>query len=240
MSKQLKLKFKKILKQADFAHADLEYHEQLLPEAKQNFADAITKIINEMDKEDQDAIREADRKRQEKFEKELNARRSASPADEEEEAIEETEGSLTTTDSEAEESEVSEKEIILEKESELKNLFRRIAALTHPDKAAAKGTSETEKIRLEKIFMCAKKAYDEGNWYMLYSIAFDLDIPLSDPREENIEWVEEDIKNTMAEVSRIANTIVWVWYVGDEAAQLHALKSYFQQNYGLELIQTND
>jgi len=240
MSKQLNLKFKKILKQADYTHADLEYHEQLLPEAKQNFADAITKIINEMDKIDQDAIREADRQRQEEFEKELNTRRGAVPPDDEEEASENPEDSLTSTDTEIEEAEGDEKEITLEKESELKNLFRRIAALTHPDKAAAKGISKAEKLRLRKIFMSAKKAYDEGNWYILYSIAIELDILLSDPCQENIKWVEEDIKATMAEVSRISGTVVWVWYVGDEAAKLHALKSYFQQNYGLDLIQTND
>jgi len=40
MPKQLRLKFKKILKQAEFVHADLEYHEQLVPEAKQLFFDS--------------------------------------------------------------------------------------------------------------------------------------------------------------------------------------------------------
>ena len=110
MSKQLNLKFKKILKQADYTHADLEYHEQLLPEAKQNFADAVTKIINEMDKIDQDAIREADRRRQEEFEKELNTRRGSPPPDDEEEASEKPEDSLMSTDAEIEEAEGDEKE----------------------------------------------------------------------------------------------------------------------------------
>jgi hypothetical protein len=41
MSKQLKLKFKKTLKKAEFVHAGLEYHQQLISEAKSLFGDEI-------------------------------------------------------------------------------------------------------------------------------------------------------------------------------------------------------
>jgi len=234
MSKQLKLKFKKILKKADFTHADLEYHEELLPEAKQHFADAITKIIEELSDDDKNAIRAADDIRQKEFEKELDVRRNSSQpetndADTDPPSDEDTEAEGSNQESEQP-----------EKESELKNLFRRIATLTHPDKAVAKGISSVERARLEKIFIRAKKAYDDESWYILHSIAFDLNIELPDPDQDNINWVEEDIQNTLGEIARIAGTIVWVWYAGDDNAKLHALKCYFQQNYGLDLIETND
>ena len=234
MSKQLKLKFKKILKKADFTHADLEYHEELLPEAKQYFADTITKIIEELSEEDKTAVRTADDRRQKEFEEELDARRNSSqPEDSDVEAN-------PPSNEDVEEEENNQESEQTEKESELKNLFRRIAALTHPDKAIAKGISNAEKLRLEKIFMRAKKAYDDRNWYILYSIAFDLNLELPDPGQDSISWVEGDIQNTLEEIARIAGTIVWVWYTGDDAAKLHALKCYFQQNYGLDLIEVND
>ena len=46
MSKQVKLKFKKLLKNAEFVYADLEYHEELLPDAKQGFFEAAQKVLD--------------------------------------------------------------------------------------------------------------------------------------------------------------------------------------------------
>ena len=47
MSKRTKLKFKKMLKKAEFVHADLEYHEELMVDAKVEFNEAfLDKISN--------------------------------------------------------------------------------------------------------------------------------------------------------------------------------------------------
>ena len=240
MSKQVKLKFKKLLKKADFTHADLEYHEELLPEAKKDFSIALAEIINGFSEEDQNKIKSINDARQREFEKKLKARQAES-RDEDldvEDDAESDDSSLVATDIEAEE------ELNIEtpksKELQLKNIFHKNASLTHPDKASAKGLSDTEKQRLEKIFMRARKAYGDQNWYVLYSIALDLSLDLPNPEKEHIGWLEEDIKNTLAEIARVAGTIVWVWYTGDDNAKLHALRAYFQQNYGLELVATSD
>ena len=177
-----------------------------------------------MAEEDQEAIKRADIKRQEEFEKKMDAKRDAENINPEE----------------WEPMPTSKKEIPPEKESELKSIYRRIAAKTHPDKAIASGTSQEKKAQLEKTFIQAKKAYDEHNWYALYRIAVALDLPFGEPSQNKIDWIEEDIEAAMAEISRIAGTVAWVWYSGDDTAKLHALKSYFQQNYGLELVHTND
>ena len=46
MSKQVKLKFKKLLKKAEFVHADLEYHEELFPEAQKGFFVVVNEILS--------------------------------------------------------------------------------------------------------------------------------------------------------------------------------------------------
>ena len=46
MSKRTKLKFKKMLKKAEFVHADLEYHEELITDAKVEFNEAFLDRIN--------------------------------------------------------------------------------------------------------------------------------------------------------------------------------------------------
>ena len=45
MSKQLKLKFKKILKKAYFMNADLEYHQEMSSEAKNLFNEEVQSLI---------------------------------------------------------------------------------------------------------------------------------------------------------------------------------------------------
>ena len=52
MSKQIKLKFKKMLKKAEFVHADLEYHEELFEDAKAEFTQAFAEIVGSLSAED--------------------------------------------------------------------------------------------------------------------------------------------------------------------------------------------
>ena len=56
MSKQVDLKFKKLLKNAEFVHADLEYHEEMLPEAKQEFFKTVNEIYQQLSAEDRKKI----------------------------------------------------------------------------------------------------------------------------------------------------------------------------------------
>ena len=52
MSKQVKLKFKKLIKQADFIHADLEYHDELAVDARNLFREAVEQSIKDLSDED--------------------------------------------------------------------------------------------------------------------------------------------------------------------------------------------
>ena len=82
-------------------------------------------------------------------------------------------------------------------------------------------------------------SYDDDNWYILYALAIELDLSIDDPSDEQVEWIEEDIKKTLAKISAIANLTAWHWYVGDEEAKKNALKYYFHQIYGLEFPDLN-
>jgi len=241
MSKQLKLKFKKILKEAEFTQADLEYHEELLPEAKQLFGEEVSKIIAALSPEDQKLIGESDRIRQEAFQKELEKRMAEAGEAHEDEQDEDPTSLVVGNLDEEEESDRGEDESQpASKMGELKKMFYRIAVRTHPDKLAAKGYSKEETTRLEGIFKQAKTAYNNENWYQLYSIGLTMGIPLPEPSKENIKWVKEDIRATLGVISRIAILIVWVWYTGDDASRLQALQCHFKQVYDLDLIDTTD
>ena len=232
MSKQVKLKFKKSLKKAEFVHADLEYHEELISDAKREFFAKVEEIFNQLSPEDQKKIndvkrkRDADRVRQEEI-----------GVEEEIGGLPDNEPMLSTEDSDEDEDDEESKAARTPsiKSSDLRKLFHEIADICHPDKTEARGLDEREIKKLEKIFKAAQAAYKGGNWYLLYMIALDLDIDVPDPTKNHVEWVEEDIQRTMHEVSQIGNLVVWVWYNGDGLTRIIAMQNYFQQSFGFKL-----
>tara|TARA_R110002110_G_scaffold75044_3_gene198463 strand:+ start:3112 stop:3843 length:732 start_codon:yes stop_codon:yes gene_type:complete len=239
MSKQVKLKFKKLIKQADFIHADLEYHDELAVDARNLFREAVEQSIKDLSDEEREIlnslIAERERQHQEFLEERSRAQeREAGEGDLQEDA---EEGGAIEDHPDVEL--LPEEDIVTsppdeEKTLELKKLFHKIAGMTHPDKAAAKGLAKEETYRLERIFKQATDAYKEGNWYILYCIATDLNIKIDKISEEHLNWVEDDIRNTLAKIARVANLVAWGWYVGNEDAKAIALKSYFFQLYGYE------
>lgn len=237
MSKQLKFKFKKTLKKAEFVHADLEYHQELVPEAKRLFSEAVQKMVAKLSAEDQQLLhQEAEKRRLLKAEAlELKAQRTKS-IPQLEEAIQDSVAesdckALTTTNFTPEEPDPEEQKEKT-KSTELKKLFYRIAEETHPDKVRASGFSDKEVLRLERKFKKALQAYEDNNWYILYSIAGELDIKVADPTQEQIDWLEDDIRNTFGGIAQVSNLVAWIWYIGDDIKKRLALKDYFQQAYG--------
>jgi len=237
MSKRLKFKLKKTLKNAEFVHADLEYHEEMNAEAKKLFAEEISKQLDSLPPEEKSRLQKI---MQDKAEKDLEhlRRQEAKRLNQEDEAEESLENSLVKTDYEPEEvcegSEPNSNEVATSKTATLKKLFHRIAELTHPDKIKVNNVSDREASRLEKIFKKALHGYENDNWYILYSIALDLDIDIEDPSEEQVEWIEEDIRATLSAISQISGTIPWTWYVGSEQIRIVAIQAYFKQVYNYD------
>jgi len=236
MSKQLKFKFKKTLKKAEFVHADLEYHQELISEAKKLFSDKVRELIGHLSEEDQKKIKlEGDKKHLSQIEAQKAAAEMAEKLKQIEEEITDIindSGStaLTVTESEANDNDEDE-DMDKKKALELKKLWRRIAEQTHPDKVMANGFSAKEVNRLERVFKKALQAYNDNNWYVLYSIALDLNLKINDPTQEHIGWIEDDIRNTLGGIAKISNQISWVWYVGDINTKLIALQNYFSQAF---------
>ena len=230
MSKQLKLKFKKLLKKADFIHADLEYHEELVGEAKQLFNKALQEWLAKLPSEEQEKLREISTTQ-------LRPAQEPPTNEEEENRLDAGEFndcmSLVEIEKSLEEEEEPDPQGP-DKEKELKRLFYRIAGNSHPDKAVARGAAKEEIKRLEGLFRKAAAAHKNGNWYGLYSIASELGLDVGPPTDDHVEWVEEDIRQALGGIARVAHLIVWVWYTGDEVAKDSALRSYFWQTYGYD------
>ena len=214
MSKQIKLKFQKLLKNAEFVQADVSYHKELLPDAKQEFFAAAQEILSNLPADVQKQF--ADKRDQKIIDDTLSKQ----------EASEDEEGEQITEEPVPPPS---------DKENQVKKLYRKIAAETHPDKCTARGLDVVASKIAETIFKKAKEAYKEKNWYLLYSLALDLGLDVPDPSEEHIEWLKDDIESGEGKVSHISQLIVWVWFTGDEESKKFALRNYFEQVYGYAL-----
>ena len=208
MSSQLKYKFKKTLKKAEFTHADLEYHEQVAPEIKNSFSEKITELVT--------ALPPETRERLSKHHKTKNSvpPEKTTPDEESPEALEEPSAPKTP--------------------DEVKKLFRKIAAVTHPDKVEIKNISAKEKEKLTDIFKRAREAFDQEDWYVLQGIALDLDIEIPNPSEKQIEWMETSIASIEKKIAHIQNLTAWHWYHGDDFQKTMAVLYYFKHHYDFD------
>ena len=247
MSKRNELKFKKMLKKAEFVHADLEYHEELVYEAKADFNEAFLDRINNMSRREKKYWTRNLHKLNDERAKQLleEAEREKKKRAETEEAGQEEQRSLvknkeTFVDGQTGEEfylnpdEIEDNDDDDDKSKVIKKLYRKIASETHPDKLIASGFSQAQVERREGMFKKAKEAYERENWYVLYSIAIDLGISPGDIDEKQISWIEEDIKLTMGRISRIGQLFVWVWYTSSDEQKERVMDQYFKQVYKWE------
>ena len=95
-----------------------------------------------------------------------------------------------------------------------KNLYRKIAFETHPDKGYSK-------IKV-KLFNEAKEAYTNGSWFNLVEIASILGIILPNPTKQQLESLSLEGKEINSKITIIKNSVSWNWYFtkGDVKKQL--------------------
>jgi len=232
-----------MLKKAEFVHADLEYHEELVFEAKADFNEAF-----------QDRIDNMSRRERKYWTRNLHTLNDERAKQLLQQAEEEKQKRIDAETDKDQTGIVKNKEVLMDagtgeefylnpdevdtpdddKSGVIKKLYRKIASETHPDKLVASGFSQREVERKEQIFMKAKEAYERENWYMIYSIAIDLGISPGDIDEKHIDWIEEDVKLTMGRISRIGQLFVWVWYTSTDEQKEKVMDQYFKQVYKWE------
>ena len=111
-------------------------------------------------------------------------------------------------------SNVNEKLDIDTNPKSFKNLYRKIAFETHPDKGHSK--------RRVELFNEAKEAYMNGSWFNLVEIATTLEITLPIPTKQQLESLLLEVKKVNNSIIDIKNSVSWNWYFteGDVKEQL--------------------
>ena len=90
-----------------------------------------------------------------------------------------------------------------------KDLFKKIAKESHPDKLI--GLEDIVRLKKESSFIKASSALDEGDVSALRSAAQDLGIDPGSLEDSDIEYLEEKIKEASTKNNAIKKSIIWNW-----------------------------
>ena len=91
-----------------------------------------------------------------------------------------------------------------------RKIFKQIASKTHPDKFS--NAKNTEKALNKQVFLQAKSAAEENNYFKLQQIAqrLGLDLPEIDPKR--LKLMEKEAKRLKVRINRMEKMVAWVWF----------------------------
>lgn len=112
-------------------------------------------------------------------------------------------------------------EVSEEEELKIKNIFRSIAKLCHPDK--------TKDEELIEIYSEAQKAYEENNLLTLYKIARKLNIEV-DLDENNILLLQRIVDEKRNHIKTLESSFLFLWVnARTEEEKMNLIKMFISQ-----------
>lgn len=93
---------------------------------------------------------------------------------------------------------------------EEKSIYREIVLLTHPDKTS--GLSKDESKERESLYREAVKGKESGDLGKLLSIAFELDIDITEISPQFIKNIRKEIKKTEEKIKKMKSDIMYQWF----------------------------
>ena len=208
-------KFKLLILQARFLREKLSMHEQLEQEAMENFSKGFKNRLKELPEEIQ-----------EYFEvKEKPAQQASNP----ENFKHDPKDFEQNEEGEPERREVKKNE----PPKRLKDVYKKIAKITHPDKL--KGLSDLEKMQKELLFKKAQQAVSSGDYVELMDVALHLNVEFPETTEEDTKHVRKKIDNIRGKIEKIEKSAAWQWYHASEKDKPSVMKDYIYYVYKNEM-----
>jgi hypothetical protein len=102
---------------------------------------------------------------------------------------------------------------VLPEDKDLRQLFKKIALKTHPDKLL--GMDEDEAEHYTELYKEAASAAEVGDGMALLEIAYELGIQVKIDPEKEIEWLKLKIEKLKESVAQMKNTAEWIWSHSD-------------------------
>lgn len=207
-AKYVNKKHQKLILELKYLYVDLEYHEDIFKDAQEEFKEAFYEYSEKSG---------LGYKKPEEQKVENNPAGSTEIStfveEEEEEQIPHNTDPLPDLQFEKE-----------EVDTDFNSMFKKIAHLTHPD-LHNKMDSEEARRKKTELFLKAKKAVDNKNWFELCQIALELSLNLPEPTKQHLKWLEDEITRTKERIQKITTTFAWAWY-NEESRREQIMKTY--------------
>lgn len=207
-------KNKKLFLELDFLYAELDYYEEGLEEAQEEFKEAFYSYSS--------ANNLGYNKPEEQTIKTSNETTLSTFIYKEDEEQNADYGYEPPPNNNVEEEPEQE-----EKDEDIGKLFKKIASITHPDVIPAGEKEELKQKRISQ-FIEAQKAHKEKNWYKMCQIAISLGLEVPEPKKQHLKWMEQEGVRIRNRIEHIKATFAWVWYnEEDERRRNIIMKNYF-------------
>ena len=108
---------------------------------------------------------------------------------------------------------------------DVKDLYKKIVTLTHPDKLTL--LSKDEKEHKRALFLRASTAAEENRLFALQQIALDLGIDIGSLSDEQVRILETESRKIKQEIKQMTNSYAWVWYNEDSEENKEQLMSNY-------------
>ena len=196
--KRLQAKYKRLLLELEFLYEDLEYHEDVQDEARREFQRAFLAYCVAQN-----------------IKEDVKDIKSSDP-----DAISFHDEDGVNVDEDVKQ--LNKKG----KPEQISKLFKQIATKTHPDKF----TNANKEVQIvnKQVFLQAKEAAEESNYFKLQQIARRMGLDLPDPTPNDLKLMKEEARRIKSKIKGIQKTAAWMWYdLEDEMPRKELMKRYF-------------
>ena len=189
-TRRLRAKYKKLIGELKYLYTDLEYHKEEHQYRKEEFHEDFAMWCEQ---NGYDCSRPEVRKTFE--EKQVDPYNQKVSKEEAEQILEEILDELG-------------EEELDDSDKDLKTLYKKVATKTHPDKILQDEQEAREK--KQRLFIEAKEAYDNQDFFRLSQIAEELGVEPPPPSKQQLMWMREEKKKIEKIIEGIAKTYEWV------------------------------
>ena len=108
---------------------------------------------------------------------------------------------------------------------DLKELYKKVARETHPDKYEH---MDDESLRKEKVslFKEIKELYENDDWVGLSQAAKDLNVELPEISHNQVHYLKASIERIESKIKEITETVAWKWYDRSEEQKEGYMRTY--------------
>lgn len=216
MEKIVEAEYRKLLSEIEFLSSNLEYHEAVLEIASKEFRESLKEVSREEGCYERFFPPEVEEQNLSEKDQHIVPQEDPVP-----------EGNKPPPDTESQEEKLQQPKKTPNRK-EVKELYRKIVAETHPDKLL--GLSEQEKERRKRLFIEATNALEKDDLGKMQQVAIKLGLDLGSACTEKVITLRDEALKIRTKIKQIKDTFAWVWYnASNEAEKKKIVKVYINQ-----------